>query len=164
MKQILVLIILFSAQSYANDRRQTQVLLDNVGELVENNRYEQAAQLLADDKNDHISTGYRALSVYIRIYSKEKNKYQLAEKYAAKGCNAGDHHSCREQARLLVRINKYSEAESIFIKIANAYSDPVSAGELVSLYHNRNWDGFNEEKAKYWQHKVPEFAKKQSNK
>ena len=136
----------------------------HINHMIDNQQYEEAAQFLAEKEKTHISEGYGNLSAFIGIYYELKNKNELKEKYLVKGCELGDYKSCREYTYILIKKGKHKEAEGILLDIVNKHSDPKAAGYLVSLYHNRKWDGFDKEKAKYWRHKINDFVKQQSNK
>jgi len=164
MKYIFILlsIITFSVQAFNVPDKYHKYVTD-MQTLIDNNKYEEAAKYSANYENRHISEGYRALSTFINHYSTRKDKEELVEKYIIKACELGDYHSCRTYADILASNKEYKKAEIIYLNNAENHSDPASAGRLVSLYHNRSWEGFNNEKAKYWQFKIPELAKKESN-
>jgi len=135
----------------------------HINHMIDNQQFEEAAQYLADKDKTNISEGYRGLAAFISAYYELENRKDLSELYLVKGCELGDYNSCREHTYRLVQKGEYLKAESILLDVANKHSDPQAAGYLVSLYHNRKWDGFNKEKAKHWQYKVTEFAKQKSN-
>ena len=135
----------------------------HINNMIDNQQFEEAAQYLADRDKVDISEGYRMLAAFIGAYYELENRKNLSEIYLVKGCELGDFNSCREHTYWLVQKGEYIKAEAILLDIAKKHSDPKAAGYLVSLYHNRKWDGFSKEKAKYWQYKVTEFAKQKSN-
>ena len=135
----------------------------HINRMIDNQQYEEAAQYLADRDKTNISEGYRGLSSFISAYYELENRKELSELYLDKGCELGDYNSCRERTYSMVQNGEYLKAEAILLDIVSKHSDPEAAGYLVSLYHNRKWDGFNKEKARYWQYKVTELAKQKSN-
>ena len=168
MKYIISALLIFSSLCFATegDVRETEgskreKSYNYINGLVENKKYEEAAIYIADYDGNNISFSYRVVSLYIRKNDNIKNKYQVALQYAIKGCESGDYHSCTEQAIILSHTKKYKEAASLLIKTAEKNSDPHAASILIDLYNNRDWDGFNKRKAKYWQSKTREYAKKQ---
>ena len=150
--------------SYAVESDDCESLRLLINKMIDDRQYDKAAKFLSEREETDISEGYRMLAAFIGAYYELKNKDELKEKYFIKGCELGDYKSCREHTYTLVKNGKFKEAEATLLEIANKHFDPRAASYLVSLYHNRKWDGFNEEKAKYWRNKTNDFVKKQSNK
>jgi len=156
MKYIAILFLIYAAPLYACEDDFDKLLI-HINKMIDNKQYEEAASYLAKRDKTNIAGGYRILAALINLNDNVKNKEQLKEKYLVKGCGLGDYNSCREHTNILVARGEYQKAEAILLKIVKKHSDPKSAGYLISLYHTRKWKGFNEEKAKYWQHKLSEL-------
>ena len=163
MKYIPILILLTTTISNAGCLSDDKVFNLKIESLIEAKEYERAAKELAKNSNSKIAEGYTILSSYIRFYDKSKDKKELSLKYLVKGCKHDSFNACRRYAVSLINRHKYKEAEKLLIKTANNHSDPASAGELISLYHNRNWNGFSKENARLWQGKISGLVTK-SNK
>ena len=139
---------------YSHACKEFDELRLHINHMIDNQQYEEAALYLAKKDGTDIAQGYRSLASIIGIYFELKNRKQLSEIYLVKGCKLGDYNSCRELTYNLIKNGEYLKAEATLLDIVDKHSDPKAAGYLVSLYHNRKWDGFNKEKAKYWQYKI----------
>ena len=135
----------------------------HINHMIDKQQYEEAALYLAEKYDTDIAQGYGSLASMIRIHFELKNRKKLSEIYLVKGCKLGDYTSCRELTNNLIKNGEYLKAEAALLDIVDKHSDPKAAGYLVSLYHNRKWDGFSKEKAKYWQYKISELVKEKSN-
>jgi len=138
--------------------------LSDYEEYINNHEFEKAATFSAKHSNIPVYKSYRGLAFFIRKNKSIKNRHEIADSYLRKGCDAGDYHACRREADLIQQKGNLEEAEKIYIHLATNYPDPASAGNLVTMYHNKKWEGYNPEEAKYWRLKIPKLAKDESNK
>ena len=141
----LVTIIISIASAHAETSEYKQIK-----SLIESQKYEEAAKLVAKSENSKKHVGYHFIGFYLSGKNRNGEHSKTIKEYYIKGCKGQTEVSCVDYGKMLEHYGEYNEAEKVYSAIQNKHKDAYSSERLYLLYNKKEWEGYDAIKSKYW--------------